>query len=514
MNVFEDLIVELKEQNLLEETILDFDQLQAELNDVDHEIIGAGGPRGHSEAWNARAAAPKADVIKKRVSEQAVALQMVDHVLTGVERNLLKIEPQVFDDLPATKALHRFIQASKEPDTNEYFEAESKLLLEMESWTSALTVRDKEIPVAALRRYCETAQPPLSPQALFSLARFYRSVEPSQQTVKKFDFVVTRLFSKIEDGGHRSPLCSRDEIVGHLKKRYSDWAVAQPHLQMSNNPDVTLAVLNFEDFTAEGDGAGSLEDLKSSNFFERVRGAKEAAGEIYFVPQVTASAIECNIRLANRVTEFLQNEMHRLGGAEKVLEKFSTLDQFLVSDAVGRTFSFKQALDYDLGSDPFDSPLEFAKPANDKRPAGSTERAYRRPYSPKRRSTTIFGLNRWFIIACFLAMAIAASFYVWGEYFTEDSTVVTTAKLFDLKDPELKEFAKSARISNDMLYVVTTPAYDALSRDRQEDYLRKLQGAGTDNGYKKVSILNARGKNVAYASPDRLQINEDVPATE
>jgi hypothetical protein len=65
-----------------------------------------------------------------------------------------------------------------------------------------------------------------------------------------------------------------------------------------------------------------------------------------------------------------------------------------------------------------------------------------------------------------------------------------------------------------MLYVVTTPAYDALARDQQEDYLRKLQSAGMDKGYTKVSILNARGKNVAFASPERVQINDDVPATE
>ena len=514
MNVFEDLIVELKEQNLLEETILDFDQLQLELNGVDHEIIDAGTSAGRKESWNAHAAAPKADVIKKRISEQTVALQMVDHLLTGVERNLLKIEPQVFDDLPAKKALHRFIQASKDPESNEYFEAESKLLLEMEAWTSALTARDKDIPVAALRRYCETAQPPLSPQALFALARFYRSIEPSEQTIKKFDFVVTRLFSKIEDGGQRSPLCSRDEIIGHLKKRYSDWAVAQPNLQMSNNPDVTLAMLNFEDFAAEGVGAASLEELKSSSYFERVCAAKEAAGEAYFVPQVAAAAIECNIRVANRVTELLQSEMHQLGGPEKVLEKFATIDQFIVSDAVGRTFSFKHALDFDLEADPFDVPLEFAKGTANKQPTPTRARTYSRPYSPRKRSTTIFGLNRWFVVACFLAVSVAATLYVWAEYFAEDTSVVTTAKPFDLKDPELKEFVKTARLSNDMLYVVTNPAYDALAREQQEDYLRKLQSAGADKGYIKVSILNAKGKNVAYASPDKIQINDDVPATE
>lgn len=510
MNVFEDLIVELKEQNLLEETILDFDQLQIELDDVGE----SAGSAGHAATWNEHAAAPKAEVVKKRISEQMVALQMVDHVFTGVERDFLKTEPQVFDDLPAKKALHRYVQASKSPDSDDFFEAESKLLLEMEAWTLALTARDREIAVAALRRYCETAQPPLSPQALFSLARFYITLEPSDETVRKFDFVVTRLFSKIEDGGQRSLICSRDEIVGHLKKRYSDWAVVQPHLQASNEQDVTAAVLNFKQFITEAEQAASLDELKDSSYFERVRSAKNEAAELYFRPQFTAAVIECNIALANRVTEFLQSEMHRLGGPDKVLEKFASLDQFLISDAAGRTFSFKQALDYDLGFDPFDSPLEFSKPASDKQSAYPKDRVYSRPYIAKKRSTTIFGLNRWLVIGCVIALMVAASFYVWGENLFADNAAVATAKSIDIGDPELKKFAKSVKLSNEMLYVITTNAFDDLARDQQEEYLRKLQTAGSEKGYTKVSLLNERGKNIAYASPDRIQLNEDVPASQ
>lgn len=510
MNVFEDLIVELKEQNLLEETILDFDQLQIELDDVGD----LSGSTGNARTWDEHVTAPKAEVVKKRISEQMVALQMVDHVFTGAERDFLKTEPQVFDDLPAKKALHRYVQASKSPDTDDYFEAESKLLLEMEAWTLALTARDGVVAVAALRRYCETAQPPLSPQALFSLARFYLALEPSDETVKKFDFVVTRLFSKIEDGGQRSLICSRDEIVGHLKKRYSDWAVVQPGLQGAAEHDVTTGILNLKQLITEAEEAATLDDLKGSGFFERVCKAKEEAAGMYFRPQFTATVIDCNIALANRVTDLLQSEKHRLGDPEKVLQKFATLDQFLVSDSVGRTFSFKQALDYDLGADPFDLPLDFAKATGDKHPNASKDRVYSRPYSLKKRDTTIFGLNRWLVVGCILALTLAASFYLWGENLFADNSTVATAKSIDLQDPELKEYAKTVKLSHDMIYVITTPAFTDLARDKQEEYLRKLQSVGSEKGFTKVSLMNERGKNIAYASPEKIQLNEDVPAAQ
>jgi hypothetical protein len=65
-----------------------------------------------------------------------------------------------------------------------------------------------------------------------------------------------------------------------------------------------------------------------------------------------------------------------------------------------------------------------------------------------------------------------------------------------------------------MIHVVTTPAFDDLARDQKEDYLRKLQSAGSEKGYSKVSLVNSRGKNVAYASPDKVQLNEDIPASQ
>ena len=54
------------------------------------------------------------------------------------------------------------------------------------------------------------------------MLRFYRSLDISDAVSKKFDFVITRLFSKFVDGERREMLCSQAEIAKHLNQRYLD----------------------------------------------------------------------------------------------------------------------------------------------------------------------------------------------------------------------------------------------------------------------------------------------------
>ncbi|MFN6963250.1 MAG: hypothetical protein ACK4S4_05725 [Pyrinomonadaceae bacterium] len=521
MNVFEDLIVELKEQNLLEETVLDLNEvplLRAEFELVDDEIERGDGPypaaagNGFASDHSAFQAPPKADAMKKRVSEQMAALQMVDHVLMAVERGFLELEPEIFDDLPAKKALHKYSQAARDPESNEYFEAESKLLLEIEAWMLALNARDREVPVAALRRYCETTHPPLSPQALFALARFYRGSEPVEQTIRKFDFIVSRLFSKNGEDGMRAMICSREDAIGHLKKRYADWAVVPSSPASDNGSEAALAVLAFDDIAAEAASASTLDDLVGADLFERLLRAKVELGETYFSPSVVAAAIECNIAVANRLTEMLTAESAALGGPEAVVKKYSGIDQMLISDAVGRTFSLQAALNCDAVAETFNIVDDAVRPAAD----GGNLRSHSRPrpfrpHSNSRQARTkIFGISRWLFVVCLIAVIASASIYVWGEYFAGSEVETASVRSIDLGDPSISEHVKSTKLSGDILYGVVAPSFEALPRDRREAFLRRLQAMGADKGYTRVSLSNLEGRTIAFASRERIQLTEDL----
>ena len=124
----------------------------------------------------------------------------------------------------------------------------------LESWEAVLAERDRNLSVEALRRYAEKANPALSPQTLFALLLFYRSVAFSRATASKFDFVVTRLFSKFAEREQRDLRCPCGEITRHLKERYADW-YGRGGDTVHNDADMTLLVLSFDDFISEVTGA-------------------------------------------------------------------------------------------------------------------------------------------------------------------------------------------------------------------------------------------------------------------
>ena len=105
----------------------------------------------------------QSEFYKKRGTDEVTSLQMVEHILSGIERDLLHTTPKPYDDLEVKKCLHTFLQISQNINSPEQAQAEFLLLQETESWYSALSQRDKNISVGNLCLYCETTRPVLSP---------------------------------------------------------------------------------------------------------------------------------------------------------------------------------------------------------------------------------------------------------------------------------------------------------------------------------------------------------------
>ena len=204
MTVFEDLIEELKEENLLEATVIET---------TGSSLNGAADER---DLPTFEKPASAGEFFKKRAEGEVASLQMVQHVLMGVEREQQKTVPAPFNDLQVKKALHDFLQESETPNSERAKEAEFELLNKTQDWFAALAERDSEISVASIRRFCENSRPVLSSQALIALARFYRNAPFSEDIRSKFDFVVTRLFSKDLGDGKRRLLFERNDAVGNL----------------------------------------------------------------------------------------------------------------------------------------------------------------------------------------------------------------------------------------------------------------------------------------------------------
>ena len=214
------------------------------------------------------------EFFRKRAMDEVSSLQMVEHVLSGVEREHLKTSPMSYDDLEAKKALHKFLQVSGDLKSPAHAEAEFALRQETEAWSFALFERDQKISAANIRRFCEESRPVLSSAALISLARFYRNAPFSEDVRGKFELVMTRLFSRDAGDETRRVLFPREEMIGHMTTLYANWSSIALYSSEEDAVPVSLALTKFDEFGLDAENAETFDQLLEMDFFNRVRDFK------------------------------------------------------------------------------------------------------------------------------------------------------------------------------------------------------------------------------------------------
>ena len=344
MTVFEDLIVELKEENLLEETVISVDEsapagmfaLQpAEEHDFADLIETNDAQTADLEDEKARKQSNRKAVSQlNEIVEQMATYQTVEHIFGSIQ-GPGSGNGGGYDELAAKKALHAAQQASADPESPEFENAVEELRSQVAIWQSSLAARDESISVGTMRKYCETCQPALSAQALFSLARFNRSNAFTEGSRRKYEFVVTRLFSRPAEDHKRTPICSREEMLSHLRSRFSDSFESYSRLY-SGPVDIAPFVTQLDQFTAEAEHVLDLDQWLSSDFFDRLNDFKETTREHFFVSDVTAAAMACNIVVLNKLADLVL-EMRAGGDVSHLPGKYlATSDS--VSNAIARSF--------------------------------------------------------------------------------------------------------------------------------------------------------------------------------
>ncbi|NOT49469.1 MAG: hypothetical protein HOP17_17230 [Acidobacteria bacterium] len=530
MSVFEDLIDELKNENLLEDTVVvntnradaaarpdEAVVLQRELpeSSVEPKIESSVKPTMPMEVLDAVSPEPldldlpqierpanEREFYRKRAMDEVSSLQMVEHVLSGVEREHMKTVPVPFDDLNAKKALHRFMQVSGDLKSPEHAEAEFILRQETEAWSYALFERDQKISVANIRRFCEESRPVLSSQALIALARFYRNSPYSEDIRGKFDYVMTRLFSRETEEGLRRLLFQYADMIGHINTLYANWSSIALYTHEDDQIEVSLTITRFDEFRIEIENAESFDELLESDFFSRVRSYKEESAEMFYVPEVVARAIRCNLAIGNRFIDLMGKERAR-STTEKISEKYEDVDQ-LVSNVAGKTLVLSEVLAMEIGEAgadegdiQADAPPTAAKAA--------PPRVRRKTDDDSR--FDFFGINKWLMIVGAICLLLSAGVYMWGEKIAAgDGSNLVTAKPMAIDDPDIKMYVRSPRTSEETLYAVAEPAFDSLDDDKKKELLAKMQKLAASKNLKKVSLLNSKGRTVGFASQNRLEI--------
>jgi len=567
MNIFEDLVLELKEENLLENTFLDelesrarevegveerpqvsmraddpppADDLHADLPDLARkneppreeiiyqaaEKIEADAPEvadmqlmGSDEKIEIRRPTSDKEFFKKRANGEVMSLQLVEHVVSALEREHLKIIPKTYDDLSVKKALHKFMQVAEDAASDAHKQGEFQLMQEIEMWCSALAKRDAEVSIAALRRYCENCRPKLSSQAMLALARFYRNLAYSEDVRGKFDYILTRLFSRAVADDTRKLLFSGSEMYGHIKALYADWS-SIPLYSADDDENIVLAAASFRELQQEAEDTQQFDDLIRSDFFGRIRLFKENIAELFFAPTVITAAIECNVSVGNTYVRLLDKE-RLASGAAVTHEKYGSLDDQAVSEAAARTLELDTTLRHLIDpsaereddEEPNEEPhIEHKEPVEildfD---AEKVERSVaavgpRTSLLEKIRART-FGINPLLLIGAIVLITISLGIYAWASMYVEEDTALSKDVIMLKLDPiPFKENLKVAKKSGDTFYGVVLPGWETMTSEKREEFLRAISDYGKTGGWVNVNLLNSQGKTVGYASPGHFEI--------
>ena len=513
MNVFEDLIEELRDENLLENTVTNLSNggtkparngtpastgLSLE-SGYEDDGEGAARPDANSptdDKENDR------DFYRKRAVDEMSSLQMVEHVLSGIEREHMKITPAMYDDLGAKKALHKFLQVQGDSSTTEYAEAEFRLMRETETWSSALSARDERISVANVRRFCENSQPALSSQALLALARFYRNCAFAEATRAKFDFVMTRLFSREIEGQKRKLLFGRAEMIGHISTLYANWASVALYSADEIPLKSRSIVLGFEERIAEAESALTFDQLIRNDFFKKVHEFKAATGEMFFAPDVVAVSIDCNTRVGNKFVDLIRLERESTT-LESVEQKYGYAHDEVISDAAGKTVQLVDVLNNLPDSDEAgDGEGVDARPLSD---SGDVAPAKKKD---KRRIVTfeLFAVNKWLLLATIVVLLVSCGLYFWADQPSRESSAAESALDVSFEGSELKEYLRTGRSTTETLYAITLPIWDQVDEAKKREVLHKGLEFANKNGQKNVQFLNVRGRSVAFASAKRSEL--------
>lgn len=553
MNVFEDLVVELKEENLLEKTVIDVQQAEGADEDI-FEVTGApkevcdsleAGDQTEQESANEESSLENEEetedlesetvelisddddtgsraeqsekpikvkngkeFFKKRAVAEVSSLQMVEHVLTGVEREYMKIVPNAFDDFNVKKALHAFLHVTENVNSGEHAEAEFKLMHETEAWCTALADRDRNVPVSSLRQSCENSRPALSSQALLALARFYRNLPYSESVRSKFDFVITRLFSRPVEHDKRASLFGRDEALGHINTLYKEWSSVPLYTAEDDESKVLLTALSFEDLAVESENASNFDQLIESDFFGRLRLFKESISELFFAPNVTAAAIEANVRIGNAYVDLIGRERQKMD-AESIQSKYGDLHDGAVSDAAARTLELVELLRErpEVKDDQVEGEDEQTdESAPDPPKIQKTKAAKKRWPFLARITDNALSVNKWFIGTAIVLIAASVGVYVWANFIVVEQVSTAGVEPINIENSVLKEHVKTARLSNETFYGQLQPSWDALPKEKRQEFLQKVFQACREKGCKQVSLITKDGKAAGYASATRLDV--------
>lgn len=241
------------------------------------------------------------------IGQQALHLRIVEEFLTQLELTLLKASPDGFDLAKVKDGLKQLRDLGDE-DPEKRKRVEFRISHELSQWQEQLAERDSKIEAYHIRRYCDGLRSPLDNEVFVALARFYRSLGYSRQSMSKFDLAMTRAFTSQLGELRRCLIADRETLSARIAAHYATWD-RMPVGDHGSSRDVQV----FDRYVEECFSIDEFAALTDSKLFDRVREFKSELGERFFRPNIVAAAIECNIAIGNRLNVLMAQAAENLG---------------------------------------------------------------------------------------------------------------------------------------------------------------------------------------------------------
>jgi len=234
---------------------------------------------------------------------------------------------------------------------------------------------------------------------------------------------------------------------------------------------------------------------------------------MFYAPNVIAAAIESNIRIGNAYVALIESERAK-SDVKSILAKYGNLNDREVSDAAARTLDLADLLrersqvieeHEEEGNDhAVDEEPETTAVGQQKAKSASAVPSFIRSMF-----TNALSVNKWYIIICGILISASVGLYFWSDYMAAAAPTSTGVQTVNVDGSFMREQIKSARISGENFYGFVGPSWDALPKDKREEFLQKTLLAAKEKGCKQVSLMAENGKMVGFASATR--VDADIP---
>ncbi|MFV0389971.1 MAG: hypothetical protein ACK5NT_14605 [Pyrinomonadaceae bacterium] len=428
------------------------------------------------------------DGYAQRLIDEVSGLQVVEYILSGIEREKMRTAPHQFDSVPVKQSLHLFLEKIEVAKEIVQTSEEQKLRSEIQRWNEALLERDAKITTSFLRQYCEENN--LTSKSVVALARFYRNSTFSEMVRSKFDLVVTRLFSR-ESGAHQRELVlNREEVVRSLNELYADWSSIPVYSTDEEDSELLISAFKFEDFIGEAKQCKSIDELLTSGFFKRVKAFKKKTAENFYAPLLVTSAIECNIAVGNQYVRLIEKEKTNAEG-KSVSEKFGRTHDKNVSDATSKTLQLVELL----------NERKTTEGAHGKR-SRQTRSEPRQVEKAKGRSPLVKAVVTFVIIVG----TIIGVYSLYSVYLSPNKELTASEKKVQLERSFLHEYIESATIKDSTFHGTVSSKWNEIPKTKKQEIVGKLFQVGKIKGFSHVELKDSTGKVVGTTLGSTIEI--------